>query len=233
MYAKIFASLYNGTLRGKSHAILVFTNLLAHADIDGCVDMHWRAIADEVGLTADETKAALEFLGSPDPDSRSPEREGRRIIPLEEHRNWGWRIVNHAKYRSIRNDEDRRRQNREAQARRRTLLGGDPEPENILTPEPEGAPAATACPRINPDDQFLASAWSTRLIASGAKLGAKNWRAWKGVLDRAFGGDVEKCAKAVERLPADKRWPDQVEASVGKSPKAPSKYEKTSHANKT
>ena len=34
MYCKLFASLYQGTLRGKSHEILVFTNLLAHADAE-------------------------------------------------------------------------------------------------------------------------------------------------------------------------------------------------------
>jgi hypothetical protein len=58
MYAKLFTSIYQGTLRGNSHGLLVFTNLLAHADQSGHVDMHFRAIADEVGLSVDEVKAA-------------------------------------------------------------------------------------------------------------------------------------------------------------------------------
>ena len=70
MYCKLFASLYQGTLRGKSHEILVFTNMLAHADAEGCVDKHFRAIADEVGLSVDEVKEAVENLESPDPESR-------------------------------------------------------------------------------------------------------------------------------------------------------------------
>jgi hypothetical protein len=119
MYCKLFASLYQGTLRGKSHEILVFTNMLAHADQDGCVDKHFRAIADEVGLTVDEVKAAIEVLESPDPESRSPEKDGRRIERINDHRAWGWQIVNYGKYRAIKSDEDRRKANREAQARHR------------------------------------------------------------------------------------------------------------------
>jgi hypothetical protein len=117
MYAKIFASLYQGTLRGNSHAILVFTNLLAHTGKDGIVDKHFRAIADETGLTTDEVRAAVILLESPDPESRSPEEGGARLIKLDEHRAWGWRVVNHGKYRAIRSEDDRAEQNRLAQAR--------------------------------------------------------------------------------------------------------------------
>lgn len=117
MYCKLFASLYQGTLRGKSHEILVFTNLLANADSAGHVDIHFRAIADEVGLTVDEVKAAIRVLESPDPESRSPEHAGARLVKMDGHREWGWKIVNYLKYRSIRSEEDRREQNRLAQER--------------------------------------------------------------------------------------------------------------------
>ena len=117
MYCKLFASLYQGTLRGRSNEILVFTNLLAHATKEGDVDKHFRAIAEETGLTLDEVKAAIEVLESPDEESRSPEAQGARLQRIDEHRVWGWRIVNYAKYRAIRSEEDRAEQNRLAQAR--------------------------------------------------------------------------------------------------------------------
>ena len=117
MYAKIFTSLYQGTLRGNSHCILVFTNLLAHADRDGIVDIHPRAIAEEVGLTREQVQAAIDELEAPDPESRSPDEQGRRITRVDAHRAWGWLVVNYAKYRAIRSEDDRREQNREAQAR--------------------------------------------------------------------------------------------------------------------
>lgn len=113
MYAKIFNSLYSGTLRGRAHEILVFTNLLAFCDQDGVVDRHPRTIAEDIGLTVEETWEALRNLNEPDPESRSPEEGGRRIVLLEDHRNWGWIIVNHAKYKAIRNAEDRREKGRE------------------------------------------------------------------------------------------------------------------------
>lgn len=117
MYAKLFTSIYQGTLRGNSNALLVFTNLLAHADSVGEVDMHPRAIAEEVGLSMEQVKSALDTLEAPDDESRTPDEGGRRIVRLDAHRAWGWRVVNHAKYRAIRSEEDRREQNRAAQER--------------------------------------------------------------------------------------------------------------------
>lgn len=117
MYCKLFASLYQGTLRGKPHEILVFTNMLAHADAEGYVDKHFRAIADEVGLTVEEVKTAIASLEAPDEESRSPEKDGRRITRVNDSRAWGWHIVNYGKYRAIKNDEDRREANRKAQER--------------------------------------------------------------------------------------------------------------------
>jgi hypothetical protein len=124
MYAKLFASLYQGTLRGKPDEILVFTNLLAHTTRDGVVDKHFRAIAEETGLTIEAVKAAIEVLESPDPESRSPEADGARIVRIDEHRVWGWRVVNHGKYRAIKNEEDRAEQNRLAQQRYRERQNG-------------------------------------------------------------------------------------------------------------
>jgi hypothetical protein len=117
VYAKLFTSIYQGTLRGNSHGLLVFTNLLAHCDKNGVADIHPRAIAEEVGLTVEQVRTALDDLEAPDMESRSPEEEGRRIKRMDEHRAWGWFVVNYAKYRAIRDEDDRREQNRLAQER--------------------------------------------------------------------------------------------------------------------
>ncbi len=117
MYAKLFASLYQGTLRGRSHEILVFTNLLAHCDRHGFVDKHFRAIAEEVGLTREQVESAIQNLEAPDFESRSKELDGARLERIDEHRAWGWRVVNYAKYRAIRDEAERLEQNRVAQAK--------------------------------------------------------------------------------------------------------------------
>lgn len=119
MYGKVFQSLYTGTLSGHAHEILVFTNMIAFKDQDQYVDKHPRVIAAEVGLTVEEVQAAILNLEGPDPESRSPEQDGARIVRADEHRTWGWYVVNGAFYDKIRDREERREQNRLAQQRKR------------------------------------------------------------------------------------------------------------------
>lgn len=89
--------------------------MLAHADQYGIVDKHHKAISEETGLSRQEVEKAILNLEAPDDDSRSPEHNGRRILRLDEHRTWGWKIVNYGKYRAIKSEDDRREQNRNAQ----------------------------------------------------------------------------------------------------------------------
>lgn len=126
MYGKLYASIFQGTLRGQAHPLLVFMNMIACADRHGVVDKHPRAIADEVGLTLEEVKEAIEYLMAPDLESRSTEEEGRRLALISDTRTWGWRIVNYPKYRAIRNEEERRESVRKATARWRAK-GSEPD----------------------------------------------------------------------------------------------------------
>jgi len=121
-------------MRGKSDPLFVFVNLLTHSDQHGIVDRHWRAIADETGLSQERITKAIEFLESPDNESRTPDEEGRRIVRIDTHRAWGWRIVNHTKYRDL----CTKTQNAERQARFRksnaivTHSNGEVTPSHIL-----------------------------------------------------------------------------------------------------
>ena len=119
MFAKVFTSLWQGSLVGKADEQLVFIFLLANADERGEVDYFPPVIASLTGMGIDRVKAALLQLEAPDEFSRSSEMEGRRLVRLDEHREWGWRIVNYAKYRAIRNAETRREQNRISSAKYR------------------------------------------------------------------------------------------------------------------
>ena len=171
MYVKLFASLYQGTLRGKSDGILVFTNLLAHADQHGMVDIHPRAIAEEVGLSEDAVRVALKYLEATDEESRSPENEGRRIILLDGHRAWGWKIVNYGKYRAIKNEDDRREQNRLAQERWRNKQTGissvsiDKQPSAEISSVSRGKPKQKQ-KQIQKEENTERTALATRLPAS-------------------------------------------------------------------
>lgn len=177
MYVKLFASLYQGTLRGRSHAILVFTNLLANADQYGHVDKHWAAIAGEVGLTVDDVKIAVHELEAPDPESRTQAEEGRRIVPLDEHRAWGWRIVNYGKYREIRNAEDRREQNRVAQEKFRNK--NNPLSATVSQGKPQSAHAEAEAEAEAKGEVEVKAAKKQTLPAPQSDATEKNVATWK------------------------------------------------------
>lgn len=119
MYGKIFSSMYDGTLRVNWQALVTFQQLIVLCDSDGVIDMTPEAISGRTGIPLDIIREGIEKLEAPDPYSRTPDFEGRRLERLDEHRPWGWRIVNYLKYRSLVNTETVREQNRERQKRYR------------------------------------------------------------------------------------------------------------------
>jgi hypothetical protein len=56
-------------------------------------------LAGVTGLPVEEVRACMGRFCEPDPESRSKEENGARLQLLDEHRDWGWRVVNHAAYR--------------------------------------------------------------------------------------------------------------------------------------
>ena len=113
MYGKIFASMYDGTLYGHWQAIVTFQQLIVLCDGDGLIDMTPQAMAARTSIPLEIIQAGLEVLESPDPYSRTPGDDGRRIVRLDDHRPWGWRIVNHRIYREMVAAEDKRKADRD------------------------------------------------------------------------------------------------------------------------
>lgn len=115
MYAKVFTQIYDGTLctKGPWEALVTFQQMLVLADLDGNVDMTAAAISRRTTIPLEIIERGLAELIKPDPDSRTPTEEGRRIVPLAEGRTWGWRIVNYAHYRELKREEDRREYHRQ------------------------------------------------------------------------------------------------------------------------
>lgn len=110
VYAKIFSSIYDGTLGtvGPWEALVTFIQMLVLSDKYGIVDMTPDAISRRTTIPLEIIKRGITALEQPDHHSRRSDFDGRRIVRLDEHRDWGWRIVNHAHYRAIRSAEERR-----------------------------------------------------------------------------------------------------------------------------
>ena len=124
MYGKLFAQMYDGTLAttGPWQALVTFQQFIILADDEGVVDMTPEAIARRTTLPLDVVIVGIQALEQPDPESRSPELDGRRIVRLSDARSWGWHIVNHSHYKAIRSNEDRREYMRLYQRARRAAV---------------------------------------------------------------------------------------------------------------
>lgn len=120
MYGKLFTSIFDGTLHGRFEATVTMMALIALADRDGIVDMTPQAIISRSGWPERIVLVGLAELSAPDPESRSSDEGGRRIVLLDEARAWGWRLVNYAHYRAIRTADERRAYQREYFRRKRS-----------------------------------------------------------------------------------------------------------------
>ena len=117
MYTKLYRSIFDGSLYGQFEPLTTFMAMLALANQHGEVDASPARIAGSLGCALDFVERGIASLEAPDKHSRTPDEDGRRIVRLKnedgQDRPFGWRIVNYAKYRAIRNEEERRAYKRE------------------------------------------------------------------------------------------------------------------------
>jgi hypothetical protein len=123
MYAKLFNSIVSSSIwSAPKDTKIMWITMLAMGDRDGFV---WGAIpglSRLAALTIEETRAAVEELEGPDPDSSDPNNEGRRIERVD----GGWRIINYEKYRDMEREDDRRAAARMKKRRQRGQTGTVP-----------------------------------------------------------------------------------------------------------
>ena len=117
MYTKLFSSITDSTIwREEDHVRLVWITMLAMADKSGHVMASVPGLADRARVSLDNTVKALAKLMSPDQWSRSAEFSGRRIEEI----GGGWELLNYRKYRSIRDEEERKDYMRNYMRKRRS-----------------------------------------------------------------------------------------------------------------
>lgn len=136
MYGKIFESLYEGSMIGGGASLFavwgyVIAKMKPDKEVGAQVDLNPQLLAFVLGETLSEVERVIEVLCSPDPKSRTPDEEGRRLIQIGQYT---YRVVNGAKYMNIRNAEERREYFREAKRKERATakemvtkaVNGDP-----------------------------------------------------------------------------------------------------------
>ena len=101
-FTKLFSSITESTIWVAPDAHrLCWITMLAMADRKGRVWGSVPGLANRARISVDDARAALESFLSPDPDSRTQDHECRRIEVID----GGWRLLNHQKYREIRDEE--------------------------------------------------------------------------------------------------------------------------------
>lgn len=99
-YTPLFDSALDGTLFGKWPHTGIWTCLLSQMDKRGIIDKHPNLLAAKIGVPVDLLLSCISDFMQPDPGSRTPDHEGRRLELLEPgKRDWGWRVLNHQLYR--------------------------------------------------------------------------------------------------------------------------------------
>lgn len=113
-FTKLFSSITESSVwMLPDHSRIVWIAMLAMADKHGRVWASVPGLANRARVPVESTEAALASFTAPDQWSRTEGHEGRRIEKID----GGWRLLNHQKYREIRDDETERERNRIRQAR--------------------------------------------------------------------------------------------------------------------
>lgn len=94
----------------------VIANQVLDAEVGSQVELNPKLLSFILGESESDVAGAIAFLCKKDEKSRTPDCDGRRLVKLGEY---SYRVVNGAKYAKMRNEDDRRRQNREAKRRER------------------------------------------------------------------------------------------------------------------
>lgn len=158
-YTKLFGSIVHSTIwHSPKDVKILWITMLALAEADGTVEASVPGLAAASGLTLPECSEALTVLESPDPWSKNPDNEGRRVAKCD----GGWKILNYLNYRekltvSQRRDANaaRVRKHRENKAKEKGSAAppGEPQPEP-LNPF-DGSPNETTCPPLLADFERL------------------------------------------------------------------------------
>lgn len=98
-YTPAFGTMLTGTLFGKWPHNGIWALLLTRCDRRGFIDETPECIAAAIGIPVKALLKSIDFFMQPDSGSRTPTDDGRRLELIDPTRSWGWRVINHGKYR--------------------------------------------------------------------------------------------------------------------------------------
>lgn len=193
--------MFDGSLRKNWKALVTFQQMIILCDAKGIVDITPESMSARTGIPIEIIEEGIRELEQEDPSSRSPEMNGKRIVRLDPHRNWGWYLVNYEKYRNLRDEESRRnymteymRKYRENKKCKQPV--NSCKPSKPLLAQAEAEALNTLLSHFSPEAQSLTQEFLDSLLA------------WKPSHKRPSKAEYQKWVQAFERMiRLDKRSP--------------------------
>lgn len=109
-FTKLSAGILASTVWQEPNSTrIVWITMLALADRNGEIAASIPGLAHLARVSIQEAETALQTFMAPDPYSRTPDNEGRRVEACM----GGWRLLNHAAYRARRDSEETRERKRQ------------------------------------------------------------------------------------------------------------------------
>ena len=227
-FTKLFSSITESSIWMCDDKVrIAWITMLAMADRNGRVWASVPGLANRARIPLDDSKRAIELFLSPDEWSRTPDNDGRRIEPID----GGWRLINYAKHREARDEEDRREYMRDYMGKRRDSVNNSVNKKSLqkLTvsnvnfckpPLAQAEAEADAEAREREEDSSLSAA-QKEIDPSQTERRLRSWtcrigetspmEAWQRLAD-AHGW--KRLDEAISALPAKDRWADRVEESI-------------------
>lgn len=173
-FTKLYNQIITSSIWSEDDKVrIMWITFLASADAQGYVSGSIPGMAAISRMSLADAERSIEVLCSPDKYSRSSENEGRRIEPVD----GGWIILNHAKYREKRDPEQRRKQNRESQARYRSKQKVSQSKPRVSQSKPK-TEDRRQIPPISPKGELTDSfnkLWNEYPKKAGKKEAYKSW----------------------------------------------------------
>jgi hypothetical protein len=119
MYGKLFASCFTGSMFGAGADVFAVWAYVISNCQDSAIELNPSLLAAIIGAERAAIESAIGYLCSPDPNSRNPAEDGRRLV----HEGaFQYRVVSHGIYRAIQKEEQRREHNRIRKQKQRSDL---------------------------------------------------------------------------------------------------------------
>lgn len=165
-YTPLYETMLTGTLYGKWPHTGIWACMLSRASREGVIDEVPASLAAAIGVPVDLLLSCISDFMRPDAGSRTKDHDGRRLALIDPSRDWGWRVLNHGKYRDRarkKNFDDARTESgkdaeRKATERQSQEVPTRPDASRRVPPsEASPTPTPEATPKANGKDSRRAA----------------------------------------------------------------------------